>query len=190
MIVRLCGNVERLLPTNVELEVGGVTYFIEVPLLVSNEIQGKNQVTLEIAQVIREDSHCLYGFTSRESRDIFLRLLKVSGVGAKSALSILSNYSVDNFLEIIATNDIVAIKNVKGIGNKIAGKILLELSGYTHNLQQLEQGNNMQLIYDSLFALGFKENEIQNSLRQLDSAVLKLSPNDVIKAILKIIGKY
>ncbi|STQ86567.1 Holliday junction branch migration protein RuvA [Helicobacter muridarum] len=190
MIIRLKGNIERLLPTSVELEVHGITYFIELPLTVSNEIQNKSNITLEIAQIIRDDSNYLYGFTSKEARDIFLRLLKVNGVGAKSGLAILSNYSANDFLEIIATNNITAIKNVKGIGAKIAGKIMLELSGYTQNLQKLEQNSNMQLIYDSLINLGFKEIEIHNSLKKLDSEILKMPINDAIKAILKTMSKH
>lgn len=189
MIIRLQGNIERLLPTSVELEVQGITYLVELPLIVSNEIQNKSSVRLEIAQIIRDDSNCLYGFTSREARDIFLRLLKVSGVGAKSALAILSSYSANDFLEIIATNNIAAIKNVKGIGAKIAGKIMLELAGYKHNLQKLEH-SNMQLVHDSLIALGFKEVEIHNGLQKLGSEVLKMPINDIVKAILKIMSKH
>ena len=63
MIIRLRGNIERLLPTSVEIEVQGVSYLVEVPLLVSSELSGKSEVTLEIAQIIREDSQSLYGLS-------------------------------------------------------------------------------------------------------------------------------
>ena len=80
MIVRLRGNIERLLPTSLELEVNGITYFIEISLITSTELQGKKEVTLEIAQIIKEDSNLLYGFISREDREIFLRIIKINGI--------------------------------------------------------------------------------------------------------------
>ena len=110
MIVRLKGNIEKLLPTGVELEVSGVTYMVEISLLTSAALQNKTHVTLEIAEIIREDSHLLYGFETRREREVFLQLLKVNGVGAKIALMILSSYSVEQFLAIVQTNNLAALK--------------------------------------------------------------------------------
>lgn len=185
MIIRLRGNVERLLPTSVEIEVQGVSYLVEVPLLVSSELSGKSEVTLEIAQIIREDSQSLYGFSTREMRDIFLKLLKVNGVGARSALAILSSYSVADFMGIIATNNASALKSVKGIGVKTAGKIMLELAGYTQNLQGLQQGGEMRLVFDSLISLGFKDSEINKALQGLSHEAMKLDSSEIIKLVLK-----
>lgn len=188
MIVRLKGNIERILPTSVELEVCGVTYLVEVSLLTSAALQTNQCVTLEIAQIIREDSHLLYGFITRQERELFLQLLKVNGVGAKIALMILSSYSVEQFLAIIQTNNIAGLKSVKGIGAKVASKIMLELAGYTQNTQTPNSAN-MQLAYEALAALGFKEAEINQALQSLDSQALQSSPNDIVKLLLQTLHK-
>lgn len=184
MIIRLKGNVEKLLPTSIELENNGITYFIEISLLTSLELQDKKQVVLEIAQIIREDSNSLYGFITKQEREIFLQILKVNGVGAKIALAILSSYSVAQFLAIVQTNNIAALKSVKGIGAKVASKIMLELAGYTQATQSQENAN-IKLAYDALIALGFKDAEINRTLQSLDTTNLNLSSNELVKLALK-----
>ncbi|RDU67683.1 Holliday junction branch migration protein RuvA [Helicobacter didelphidarum] len=188
MIVRLKGQIENLLPTSVELEVQGVTYFIEISLLTSLELQNKSQITLEIAQIIREDSHLLYGFASKQEREIFLHILKVNGVGPKIALTILSSFSVNQFLSIVQTNNLSALKGVKGIGAKVAGKIMLEFTGYTQNVQT-QENNNTKLAYDALIALGFKDSEINTALQSLHAEESNFAPNEIVKNILKRMGK-
>lgn len=188
MIVRLKGNIEKLLPTAVELEVAGITYMVEISLLTSVALQNKTQATLHIAQIIREDSNLLYGFQTHQEREVFLQLLKVNGVGAKIALMILSNYSVEQFLAIIQTNNLAALKSVKGIGAKVAGKIMLELAGYTQSMQ-MPNNANVQLAHEALIALGFKDAQITQALQGLDNEILQMQPNDMVKAILQTIGK-
>lgn len=188
MIVRLKGNIEKLLPTGVELEVSGVTYMVEISLLTSAALQNKTHVTLEIAEIIREDSHLLYGFETRREREVFLQLLKVNGVGAKIALMILSSYSVEQFLAIVQTNNLAALKGVKGIGTKVAGKIMLELAGYTQSIQT-PNNVNVQLAHEALVALGFKDTQITQALQGLSNEILQMPPNDMVKAILQTLGK-
>lgn len=188
MIVRLKGSIERLLPTSVELEVYGVTYMVEISLLTSVALQNKTQISLEIAQIIREDSNLLYGFQTNQEREVFLQLLKVNGVGAKIALMILSSYSVEQFLAIIQTNNLAALKSVRGIGAKVAGKIMLELVGYTQSMQTPNNAN-VQLAHEALLALGFKDSQITQALQGLDNEILQMQPNDMVKAILQTIGK-
>lgn len=188
MIVRLKGNIEKLLPTSVELEVSGITYMVEISLLTSVALQNKKSIVLEIAEIIREDSHLLYGFETCLEREVFLQLLKVSGVGAKIALMILSHYSVEQFLAIIQTNNLAALKNVKGIGVKVAGKIMLDLAGYTQNIQTPNNAN-VQLASEALIALGFKDSQIADALQNLGNEVLQMKPNDLVKSILQTLGK-
>lgn len=191
MIIRLKGKVEKLLPTSVELCVQGITYLVEIPLLASIELQNTlenaTEISLEIAQIIREDSNLLYGFTSKEAREIFLRLLKVNGVGAKIALAILSTFSPAQFLSIAQTSNLGALKGVKGVGAKVASKILLEFSGFSQSVES--SGNNARLAYDALVALGFRESEISTLLSKLDSATLAKEPNEIVKCVLKSMGK-
>lgn len=188
MIIRLKGKIEKLLPTSVELEVNNVTYFVEISLLTSIELQNKTSATLEIAQIIREDSNLLYGFASKQEREIFLQLLKVNGVGAKIALAILSRFSTSQFINLIQTNNINTLKSVKGIGAKVAGKIMLELTGYTKSVEY-SSNDNIHLVYDALSALGFKDNEINSVLNNLDSNMLNKEPNEIVKIVLQHMGK-
>ena len=188
MIVRLRGNIERLLPTSLELEVNGITYFIEISLITSTELQGKKEVTLEIAQIIKEDSNLLYGFISREDREIFLRIIKINGIGPKIALTILSSYNVNDFLAIISTNNLSALKSIKGVGAKMAGKIMLELAGYTQNMKITDNGKT-HLAFEALSALGFKDAEINAVLQNMQKEILELAPNEIVKVALQNIGK-
>ena len=161
MIVRLRGNIER---------------------------QGKKEVTLEIAQIIKEDSNLLYGFISREDREIFLRIIKINGIGPKIALTILSSYNVNDFLAIISTNNLSALKSIKGVGAKMAGKIMLELAGYTQNMNITDNGNT-HLAFEALSALGFKDAEINAVLQNMQKEILELAPNEIVKVALQNIGK-
>ncbi|MWV62247.1 Holliday junction branch migration protein RuvA [Helicobacter saguini] len=188
MIIRLKGNIEKLLPTSVELEVNNVTYFVEISLLTSIELQNKKETTLEIAQIIREDSNLLFGFASRQEREIFLQLLKVNGVGAKIALAILSTYSVPQFLNLVQTNNAAALKSVKGVGAKVAGKIMLDFAGFSQNVES-SGSESARLAFEALLALGFKDAEINAVLSKLDSKILEKNESEIVKEVLKNMGK-
>lgn len=188
MIIRLKGNIQKLLPTSIELEVNNVTYFVEISLLTSIALQEKKETTLEIAQIIREDSNSLYGFASRDEREIFLQLLKVNGVGAKIALAILSTYSSTQFLSLVQTNNASGLKSVKGVGAKVAGKIMLEFAGFAQNTQNASS-ESARLAYEALLALGFKDAEINAVLSKLDSRILQGNESEIVKEVLKNMGK-
>lgn len=183
MIIKLRGIVEHLLPTSLELTIGGVTYFVEISLNTRDNLKEGQEISLFIAQIIKEDSHNLYGFYKKEERDLFLRILKVSGVGAKIALAILSTYTVSQFLSIIAKNDLNSLKLVKGVGAKVAGKIILEMSGF---IIKEEVNEELKLAKNALNSLGFKDSEIIEILKSFDKS---LTSNELVKEFLKKIGK-
>lgn len=125
----LSGTISELAPTHVVLDVGGVGYFIQISLQTYSEIEHSDRVKLFVHYVVREDAQLLYGFASKAERELFRYLISVSGVGGNIARMILSTYSPRELQGIIATENAVLLKNVKGLGLKTAQKIIVELSG-------------------------------------------------------------
>ena len=118
----LSGTISELAPTHAVLDVGGVGYFLQISLQTYSEIEHSDRVKLFVHYVVREDAQLLYGFASKAERELFRHLISVSGVGGNTARMILLQ-------GIIATENAVLLKNVKGLGLKTAQKIIVELSG-------------------------------------------------------------
>ena len=128
MIGRLRGILAVKQPPALLLDVGGVGYEIEAPMSTFYELpELGREVTLHTHLAIKEDAHSLYGFAKEAERRLFRTLLKVSGVGAKTALAILSGASVDDFARLIQHADIAALQRIPGIGKKTAERIVVEL---------------------------------------------------------------
>ena len=129
MIGRLNGQlVHSEPPSHLIVDVSGVGYEVEVPTSVFSEIPELNhQLTLVIHHLVREDASILYGFRSFAQRDLFRSLLKVNGIGAKSALAILSTMSAADFAQVIQEQNITAIVKVPGIGKKTAQRLIIEM---------------------------------------------------------------
>lgn len=125
----LSGTISELAPTHAVLDVGGVGYFLQISLQTYSEIEHSDRVKLFVHYVVREDAQLLYGFASKAERELFRHLISVSGVGGNTARMILSTYSPRELQGIIATENAVLLKNVKGLGLKTAQKIIVELSG-------------------------------------------------------------
>ncbi len=128
MIGRLRGTLVRKQPPWLLLDVGGVGYELECPMSTFYELPevGK-EVTLATHYAVREDAVALYGFHREAERALFRVLIKVTGVGAKTALGILSGVSVDGFAQLLQAGDVAALTRVPGIGKKTAERILVEL---------------------------------------------------------------
>jgi len=128
MIGRLTGVLLEKNPPSLVLDVQGVGYEVDAPMSTFYSLPELNeQVSLFTHLVVREDAQLLYGFASRTERVLFRALLKVNGVGAKVALSILSGMSTDEFLTCVSTKDVTALVRVPGIGKKTAERLLVEL---------------------------------------------------------------
>ena len=125
----LSGTISELAPTHAVLDVGGVGYFLQISLQTYSEIEHSDRVKLFVHYVVREDAQLLYGFASKAERELFRHLISVSGVGGNTARMILSTYSPRELQGIIATENAVLLKNVKGLGLKTAQKIIAALEG-------------------------------------------------------------
>lgn len=125
----ISGSLAELSPTYAVVEAAGVGYSINISLQTFSAIEGVENVRLYTHFIVREDAQILYGFASRQERELFRMLISVSGVGGNTARMILSTYSTSELRNIISTGNAVLLKNVKGLGLKTAQKIIVELSG-------------------------------------------------------------
>lgn len=125
----ISGKLAEVTPTYAIVEAAGVGYFIHISLKTYSEIEHCAEAQLYVHFIVREDQQTLFGFSSKIERELFRRLISVSGVGGNTARMILSTYTVRELQNIIATENAVLLKNVKGLGLKTAQKIIVELSG-------------------------------------------------------------
>lgn len=129
MIEYIKGNLTDLNPTYAVIEAAGVGYAINIALPTYSSLVGKEntEAKLFITEIIREDTHELYGFFTRGERELFLMLMTVSGIGANTARMIMSAYSAGEIRQIIATGNSRALAQVKGLGPKTAQRIIVDL---------------------------------------------------------------
>ena len=171
MIGRIHGKLAAKHPPQILVDVNGVGYEIDVPMSTFYLLPGIGEtVSLLTHHAIREDAHLLYGFGSENERAAFRELLKVSGIGAKTALSVLSGLSVSDLAAAIAAQDAGRIVKVPGIGKKTAERLLLELRGkpvFAGSVAQSASTGVADDVRQALLALGYNERETTETLRQL-----------------------
>jgi len=136
MIARLAGTLLERRPPNLLLDISGVGYEVEAPMSVFDKLPDTGQpCTLLIHQVIREDAHLLFGFVNSADRELFRSLLKISGVGPKVALAILSSVSAADFALMVESGDSQALTRLPGIGKKTAERLILEMKSRLDGLE-------------------------------------------------------
>jgi len=180
MIGRLKGLLLEKTPPHVIVDCHGVGYEVEVPMSTFYNLPALGEaVTLLTHFVVREDAQLLYGFGTDRERATFRQLLKVNGVGAKSALSILSGLSVDDLIQAIALQETGMLTRVPGVGKKTAERLLLELKDKfsVEGLTNASIGGSKSAsgdVLNALLALGYNEREAL--------AAVKLLPADIVLA--------
>lgn len=125
----ISGKITDLAPTYAVVEAAGVGYYLNISLQTFSVIENVESTRLYVHFSVREDAQTFYGFATKLERELFRQLISVSGVGGNTARMILSTYSTSELRNIIATENAVLLKNVKGLGLKTAQKIIVELSG-------------------------------------------------------------
>jgi Holliday junction DNA helicase RuvA len=197
MIGRLQGQlVHSEPPSHLIIDVSGVGYEVEVPTSVFFEIPELNhQMTLVIHHLVREDASILYGFRSFTQRDLFRTLLKVNGIGAKSALAILSTMSSAEFAQVIQEQNVTAIVKVPGIGKKTAQRLIIEMKdkvdvtsmdGGDPNQPQASRFGIQAEAESALQALGFKPMEASQMVKKV--AKDDLTVEQIIRICLQLKG--
>ena len=196
MIGRLTGTVLEKTPPQVVVEAGGVGYEVDVPMGTFCQLPAVGHaVVLFTHLVVREDAQLLYGFGSRAERETFRRLLKISGVGAKIALAILSGMSTDELAAAIDGENITRLSRVPGIGKKTAERLVLELRGKLggHGAGLLlggapaaPQPSAQDDVTNALLTLGYTPREAAAALKTLPA---EASVEDGIRHALKALAK-
>ncbi|MDP4952494.1 MAG: Holliday junction branch migration protein RuvA [Flavobacteriales bacterium] len=178
--------------SHVVIECGGVGYVVHVSLNTTSRLSSDEAGMILIHEVIREDAHELYGFADEGERQMFRKLISVSGVGANTARMILSSLSASELVAAILSGDVSALQNVKGIGAKTAQRIIVDLhdkfSGDSDITEKIYVGGNTAIgeALSALSSLGFDKTKAQKTL---DSIVktegTDISVEDLIKKALK-----
>lgn len=127
MINHLSGIIFEISPSSVVIECNGVGYFATISIQTYTEIQKLKQTLLFVQEIIREDAHLLFGFSTKVERNLFNFLISVNGVGPASAIMMLSSMSVSEILSAIQNGDNVSLQKIKGIGAKTAQRIIIDL---------------------------------------------------------------
>jgi len=191
MIARLTGVLAEKSPPHVLLDVNGVGYEVQVPMSTFYNLPELGaKVTLLTQFIVREDAQQLFGFLSAVERESFRELIKISGVGARMALSVLSGLSTNELAQVVATQDAGRLVKVPGIGKKTAERLLLELKGKLGPalaVPGFAAASDAQAdILQALIALGYSDKEAQAALKQLPPDA---SVSDGIKQALKSLAR-
>ena len=188
MIGRLTGKLAAKHPPQVLLDVGGVGYEVDVPMSTFYTLPATGEtVTLFTHLSIKEDAHVLYGFATLEERAAFKLLIRISGVGPRTALSVLSGLSVTDLSQAIAMQDAARLTKVPGIGKKTAERLLLELKGkLTDAVPSEGKGGSGSDVVHALIGLGYSEKEALVAVKGLPPG---LAVTEGIRAALKSLAK-
>jgi len=191
MIGKLTGTLGEKNPPQVLVDCNGVGYEVDVPMSTFYNLPGAGEkVTLLTHLVVREDAQLLYGFGSSGEREAFRQLIKISGVGPRTALSVLSGMSVADIAQAVTAQDAGRLVKVPGIGKKTAERLLLELKGKFGPDLGLGSGaattDAQTDILQALVALGYSDKEAAASLKVLPKDV---GVSEGIKLALKALNK-
>lgn len=194
MIALLKGDIIKIEPTYIILNVSGVGYEIKISLRTYAEVKNLKKIEIKTHLQVKEDSHTLYGFYSQSEKVIFLDLISISGVGPSTAMMILSSLSASELQEAILNEDVLMIKSIKGIGSKTAERIILELKDkikkkdFIENNVKFSSGLGNTLRNDALKALsslGISKDLARIKVDQILKEKQDLSLEDLIKDVLK-----
>jgi len=191
MIGRLSGILLEKNPPQLLIDCNGVGYEVGVPMSTFYNLPGLGEkVVLLTHLTVREDAHLLYGFGSAEERNVFKQLIKISGVGARTALSILSGMSVADLAQAITLQEAGRLTKVPGIGKKTAERLLLELKGKLGAdlgaMGGAVHNDATSDILNALVALGYSDKEAMLALKQVPAGS---GVSDGIKLALKSLSK-
>ncbi len=198
MIARLAGTLIHKQPPLMVIDIAGVGYEVEAPLTVFCDLPETGQPVVVLTHLsIKDDSHTLYGFSSDAQRTLFRQLLKISGIGAKLALTILSGVSGDELARYVHDNDIASLTRLPGIGKKTAERIIMELRDKLDIIPATRSsargggaviaGGASKEASHALSALGYKPQEVSRMVRQ--AAEPDMSAEQIIRRALQFMVK-
>ena len=191
MIGRVTGTLIEKNPPQITVDVAGIGYEIEVPMSTFYNLPAAGEkVSLVTHLLVREDAHCLYGFGSEGERATFRQLLKISGVGARIALAVLSGLSVAELAQAVALQEAGRLVKIPGIGKKTAERLLLELRDKLPKTLTVSAvaavPDASSDILNALLALGYNDREAASAMKSLPAGV---AVSDGIRQALKLLSK-
>ena len=196
MIGRITGKLLEKNPPQILVDVGGVGYEIDVPMSTFYNLPASGEpVALVTHLVVREDAHLLFGFLTHEERTLFRQLLKISGIGARMALAVLSGLSVGELAQAVALQETARLVKIPGICKKTAERLLLELKGKlpVGGLGAAKVGAGETALPDAasdilnaLLALGYSDREALGATKSLPAGI---GVSDGIRQALKLLAK-
>jgi len=185
------GAVSALKPSHIILEANSIGYFIHISLNTYTQLSGRESVKLFIHQVIREDAHLLYGFSTETERELFRMLISVNGIGSNTAIMMFSSLSPEEIRNAILNENVNLLKSVKGIGIKTAQRVIIDLKDKVVKSpigEQIVNTTDNTLRNEALSALvmlGFMKKPAEKELDKILAAQPNLSVENVIKLALK-----
>ena len=191
MIDYIKGTITQVTPTFLTIETCGVGYFVNISLNTFTRLDGKNEYKLLVHEVIREDSHQLFGFADKEERDIFRLLISVTGVGAATARMMLSSLNPAEVEKAVIGSDVNTLKSVKGIGLKTAQRIIVDLKDKvgkqagTGEIFAFTDNTRREEALSALVMLGFARSAVLKALDKIVREEKNLTVEEMIKRALK-----
>ena len=191
MIDYIKGTISQITPTFLTIETGNVGYFINISLTTYTKLEDRSDYKILVHEIIREDSHQLFGFADKEERDIFRLLLSVSGVGASTARMMLSSLTPVEIEKAIIGSDVSVLKSVKGIGLKTAQRIIVDLKDKlgkqagAGEIFAFADNTKRDEALSALVMLGFGKSAVLKVLDRIIREDKNLTVEDIIKKALK-----
>ena len=185
------GNIADISPANIIVETGGIGYFINISLTTYSQFSGKKDCKIYLHQIVREDAHILYGFADLAERELFRNLISVNGVGASTAIMMLSSLSADELRSAVTTENVAVLKAVKGIGAKTAQRIIIDLKDKLGKMPEsghilLPTDNTIQIeALSALVMLGFAKKDAEKVVSKILTEQADATVESVIKQALK-----
>jgi Holliday junction DNA helicase RuvA len=178
-------------PTFCVIEVSGIGYFIQISLTTYGKLEAQTRAKLFIHQVVREDANLLFGFYTRQEREVFRLLLTVSGVGANTARMMLSSLTPDDIQQAILSDNTSLLQSIKGIGAKTAQRIIIDLRDkvskekVTGEIFPARDNRLKEEALSALVILGFNKGEADKVIGKILLTEKNLPLEDLIKRALK-----
>jgi Holliday junction DNA helicase RuvA len=191
MIGSLNGRLLEKYPTELLIECGGVGYEVKISLHTFSQLSENESIKIYTKLIVREDAHLLYGFNTKDEREMFNFLISVSGIGPNTALIMLSSLSPEEIANAIQTEDVTTIQKVKGIGAKTAQRVIIDLKGKVLKFSgdtEFNNSKNNTNRFDALTALvslGFDKKSAEKVLDRIDSG--SETVEQLIKGALKLL---
>ncbi len=191
MIEYIKGNITQITPTSLIIETGGIGYFLNISVSTFSRLEGRSEYKILVHEVIREDSHQLFGFADNDERNIFRLLISVTGVGANTARMMLSSVNPAEIEKAVLGSDVNLLKSVKGIGLKTAQRIIVDLKDKvgkhagSGEIFAFADNTKREEALSALVMLGFAKSTVAKVIEKIARENKDLTVEEMIKMALK-----